>query len=165
MSARIERHRALHPPARAPTKQSLASVASVDVEVQQVPIQEDKLKWFKDLMRPGPVQFLAAKSLASTYDDYASEVNHDRKYGRLDFPRRLLAAVVAGGSLVVPMLIMSIDSSLRKSLVVSSCFVLAFALGGAWKFAMRPQDLLAATAAYSAVLVAFVGVNTAGSTH
>jgi hypothetical protein len=32
MSARIERQRALHPPARAPTKQSVVSVAPVDDE-------------------------------------------------------------------------------------------------------------------------------------
>jgi hypothetical protein len=116
-------------------------------------------------VRPGPVQFLASKSLASTYDDYASEMSRDRKYGKLDFPRRLLAAIVAGGSLIVPMLIMSIHSSLRKSLIVSSCFVLVFALGAAWKSAMKPEDVLAATAAYTAVLVVFVGVNTSGSTH
>lgn len=61
--------------------------------------------------------------------------------------------------------LMSIHSSLRKSLIVSSCFVLAFALGVAWKSAMKPEDVLVATAAYSAVLVAFVGVNTSGATH
>lgn len=165
MTARIERQRVLHPPARAPTKQSIASAAPVDDEEQQVQVQEEKLKWLKNIMRPGPVQFLATKSLASTYDDYASEMSRDRKYGTLDFPRRLLAAIVAGGSLIVPMLIMSIHSSVRKSLIVSSCLVLAFALGAARKSAMKPEDVLEATAAYTAVLVVFVGVNTSGATH
>jgi hypothetical protein len=108
---------------------------------------------------------LASKSLASTYDDYASKMSRDRKYVRLDFSRRLLAAVVAGGSLHVPLLIMSIHSSLRKSLVISSFFVLAFALGAAWKSTMKPEDVLAATAAYTTILVVFVGVNPSMATH
>jgi hypothetical protein len=164
MSARMERQRALHPPARAPTKQSIASVTPVDDEERQAQIQEDKLRWIKDLVRPGPVQFLASESLVSDYDDYTGEMSRDRKYGRLDFPRRLLGAIVAGGSLIVLMLIMSIHSSLKNSLIVSSCFVLAFELGAAWKSAMKPEDVLAANAAYTAVLIVFVGVKTSGTT-
>ncbi|KAL9110094.1 MAG: hypothetical protein Q9227_005287 [Pyrenula ochraceoflavens] len=162
MAARIEHYKVIHPPTRAPTKQSVASVSTtLDEEDQtQEDARDQKIKRYKDIFRPGPVQFMAPTSVSSGYEQYDNSRKRDRKYGKVDFPRRLLAALVASGSLVIPMLIMSIRPSSRKSLIVSSCFVLAFALGAAWKSSMKPETVLTATAAYTAVLVVFVGANT-----
>lgn len=41
---------------------------------------------------------------------------------------------------------------------------MAFALGAAWKSAVKTENVLAAPAAYTAVLVVFAGVNTSGVT-
>ncbi|KAI9654765.1 MAG: hypothetical protein M1821_005759 [Bathelium mastoideum] len=75
------------------------------------------------------------------------------------FASRVLVAVFGGLSLVVPMLIMSINPTLTKSLVTTSAFVIAFGVGMA---TFMPQaeskDLVTSTAAYAAVLVVFVGV-------
>jgi hypothetical protein len=91
-------------------------------------------------------------------------MSSDRKYARLDFTLKLLAAGVAGGSLIVPMLIVSIHLSLRKSLIFCTYFVLAFLLGAVWKSTMKREDIGAAAAAYTTVGV-LVGVNTSRTTH
>ena len=76
------------------------------------------------------------------------------------FGFRILVALSGGLSLVIPMLIMSIEPNLTKSLVTTSAFVIAFGVGMA-TFVPQSEykDLLASTAAYAAVLVVFVGVN------
>lgn len=81
---------------------------------------------------------------------------YDRKKG---FPRRLLAAFVGGLSLVVPMLIMSLDPSLTKSLITTSVFIFVFGVLLAWWTSMEPPGVLTATATYAAVLVVFTGVS------
>lgn len=75
---------------------------------------------------------------------------------------RVWGAAFGGLSLILPMIIMTINSTVQKSLVVSSLFVLLVAIlvsrfsDGSWK------DVLGVTAAYAAVLVVFVGT-TAGA--
>lgn len=72
---------------------------------------------------------------------------------------RVLAALLGGLALIVPMLIMSLNPSTTKSLVTASVFVvvaaitMALASSGSWR------DVVGFTAAYAAVLVVFVGTS------
>jgi hypothetical protein len=73
--------------------------------------------------------------------------------------QRIIAAICGGALLVAPMLIMAIHPSKTKSLATSSTFVFVFGLGLAFFSASKASELLAATAAYAALLVVFVGVS------
>ncbi|KAH7148331.1 hypothetical protein EDB81DRAFT_882758 [Dactylonectria macrodidyma] len=76
---------------------------------------------------------------------------------------RLGMAIGGGLALVVPMLIMVLHPTEATALVMTSCFVIAAALGLAVFMAdSEPKDIAACTAAYAAVLVVFVGAG--GST-
>jgi VIT1/CCC1 family predicted Fe2+/Mn2+ transporter len=79
---------------------------------------------------------------------------------RLGFFSRLTMALFGGAILVVPMLIMSLRPSKLTGLLTTSLFVVgvAVALAGFMRDA-GPKDILAATAAYAAVLVVFVGTD------
>lgn len=79
---------------------------------------------------------------------------------RLDFRSRLAMALFGGAMLVVPMVIMSLFPSKLAGLLTTSLFVIGVAvvLAGFMRDA-GPKDILAATAAYAAVLVVFVGTD------
>jgi hypothetical protein len=79
----------------------------------------------------------------------------DRWIKRL--PSRLLIHFGAALALIVPMLIMSIDPSLFKSLVTSSVFIVVFAGGVILSPLFGGEESITATAAYAAVLFVFVG--------
>jgi len=90
----------------------------------------------------------------------AEEERHNRHaLKKAEMPQRVIAAICGGALLVAPMLIMAIHPSKTKSLVTSSTFVFVFGLGLAFFSASKVSELLAATAAYAAVLVVFVGVS------
>jgi VIT1/CCC1 family predicted Fe2+/Mn2+ transporter len=72
---------------------------------------------------------------------------------------RLIWSISGGLLLIVPMLIMALVRSQTASLITSSSAVLIFALAVAGISSAKPQELLAATAAYAAVLVVFVGTS------
>ena len=91
--------------------------------------------------------------------EFYKSQRRDRVARRLGMRNRLIAAVFGGLSLIVPMLIMAIRPSQVKTLVTSSVAVLLFAVGLAWKSTAKIETLLATTAAYAAVMVVFVGVN------
>ena len=77
---------------------------------------------------------------------------------------RLFMAMFGGVALIAPMLIMTLHPSRNVSLVTTSLATFIFALilaVGATNSAGK--DVLAATAAYAAVLVVFVGTNTTGA--
>ncbi|KAL8715700.1 MAG: hypothetical protein Q9220_000367 [cf. Caloplaca sp. 1 TL-2023] len=78
---------------------------------------------------------------------------------RRGMKNRLTAAIVGGLSVIGPMLIMAIHPSQVKTLVTASAAVILFAVGLAWKSSAQVEALLGTTAAYAAVLVVFVGVN------
>jgi VIT1/CCC1 family predicted Fe2+/Mn2+ transporter len=72
-------------------------------------------------------------------------------------------AIIGGVLLVVPVVIMSLNTSRTKSLITLSASVLVFAFvvaGGADE--ASPQEVIGATAAYAAVLAVFLGAS-AGS--
>ena len=76
---------------------------------------------------------------------------------------RLVMAMFGGVALIAPMLIMTLHPSRNVSLITTSLATFIFALFlavGATNSAGK--DVLAATAAYAAVLVVFVGTNTTG---
>lgn len=71
--------------------------------------------------------------------------------------RRFGMALAGGIALIVPVVIMSENQSLRWGLVTTSLATLVFA-GGMTAFSKAEEkDILTATAAYAAVLVVFVG--------
>lgn len=69
-----------------------------------------------------------------------------------------LSALFGGLVLVGPMLIMTLHPTKVTVLVTASVFVLRAAIVLAWKMeGAQNKDIMAATAAYAAVLVVFVG--------
>jgi hypothetical protein len=72
----------------------------------------------------------------------------------------VVIAIFGGFALVAPMLIMTLNSSRNKSLITVSVAVFIFAVVFAFGAnGSSVKDILAATAAYAAVLVVFVGTS------
>ena len=69
----------------------------------------------------------------------------------------LLCALLGGLALIIPMIIMKLVPTQACVLVTTTSFVLAFALVIALLSGLKPNEVLAVTAAYAAVLVVFVG--------
>ncbi|KAM0446037.1 hypothetical protein ACHAPV_004712 [Trichoderma viride] len=76
---------------------------------------------------------------------------------------RLGVSLLAVASLVAPMCIMILNPSMTKSLITSSLFMIAFAVGISFGMKTSNSETLVATATYSAVLVVFVGANSGSS--
>lgn len=88
------------------------------------------------------------------------EERHNRHAIRkAELPQRVIAAVLGGALLIALMSIMSINQTRKKSLITSSVAVYVFGLGLAFFSSVKVSELLAALAAYAAVLVVFVGVS------
>lgn len=82
--------------------------------------------------------------------------------GRQDvrrFSRRLGLAVIGGAFLIVPMWIMVLHNTLYTGLVSTTVFVTLFGLLSA-SYLEEEKDVISTTAAYAAVLVVFVGLQT-----
>ncbi|KAK0512871.1 hypothetical protein JMJ35_004888 [Cladonia borealis] len=77
----------------------------------------------------------------------------------VDTLARFIVAITGGLSLVVPMLVMRLDEHLKKSLITVSVAVLLFSALTSLMFKASNVETLAATAAYAAVLVVFVGTS------
>ena len=77
----------------------------------------------------------------------------------MDRLARFVVGFVGGAALIVPMLVMSIKRSQAKSLTTTSVAVVLFAVAMAVGIRATNAETLAATAAYAAVLVVFVGTN------
>jgi VIT1/CCC1 family predicted Fe2+/Mn2+ transporter len=71
--------------------------------------------------------------------------------------KRFAFAIIGGLIIVVPMLILVVGSATVKTLAVISTSIFLFALGVAVFSPTEPGNLLAATAAYAAVLMALIG--------
>lgn len=72
---------------------------------------------------------------------------------------RLILAFGAGASLIVPVVIMRLNTNVTKSLITTSVAVVLFAVFLAFAVRASNTDTLAATATYAAVLVVFVGTS------
>lgn len=75
----------------------------------------------------------------------------------------LLCALLGGLALIVPMVIMTLVPSRACALVTTTSFVLGFALVIALLSGLKPNEVLAVTAGYAAVLVVFVGAQSGGA--
>ena len=72
---------------------------------------------------------------------------------------RFSMAATGGSFLIVPMIIMATVPGLTSSLVTTCVSVLVFACLVAWRSDLSPNEVLGTTAAYTAVLVVFVGTS------
>lgn len=78
------------------------------------------------------------------------------------FTSRLIMALFGGIALIIPTVIMAKNEGINISLIVTSIFVLIFALILAFGATdSTGKDVLGMTAAYTAVLVVFVGTSIA----
>lgn len=84
------------------------------------------------------------------------EMDKRARVARLRYP----FALVGGLALIIPVLIMVANTTSAKPLVVASVSILLFAFTVAKFSNSSPENLLAATAAYAAVLVVFVSNTT-----
>lgn len=87
-----------------------------------------------------------------------------RRHGRYISPSvdnfaRIMFALFGGIFLLVPMIAMAYINATRYLLIATVLFVLFFAFILALSSKASNQELVAATAAYAAVLVVFVGNN------
>jgi hypothetical protein len=73
--------------------------------------------------------------------------------------RRFGMAVAGGIALIIPVVIMTLYEGLVQSLVTTSLATFLFAIFVTWYSNANEKDILAATAAYAAVLVVFVGTS------
>ena len=91
-------------------------------------------------------------------------LGREKRSKKTALTERLFMAMFGGVALIAPMLIMTLHPSRNVSLVTTSFATFIFALilaVGATNSAGK--DVLAATAAYAAVLVVFFGTNTTGA--
>jgi hypothetical protein len=71
--------------------------------------------------------------------------------------KRFAFAIIGGLIIVVPMLVLVVGSATTKTLAVISTSIFIFAVSIAVFSKTEPENLLAATGAYAAVLVALIG--------
>jgi len=76
---------------------------------------------------------------------------------------RLWYGIIGGLALIIPMLVMVLHNTLLTSLLTVSVATLLFAGFCAMSFEVDSPQLVAATAAYAAVLVVFVGTTTSST--
>ena len=99
-------------------------------------------------------------SNSKTWTEDVTAKHEVRRKRRRDFLSRVGMALFGGTALVVPMLIMTLHPTELKSLLTTSIFVFTVAIGLAWYMdETKAKDIMAATAAYAAVLVVFVGAS------
>jgi VIT1/CCC1 family predicted Fe2+/Mn2+ transporter len=90
----------------------------------------------------------------------------DTEVSRLvDGLARIIVAITGGVFLLVPMIIMTFATDAHMRLVVVSVAMLWFAVSVPLVSKATNQELIAATAAYSAVLVVYVGTTSGASGH
>jgi hypothetical protein len=79
---------------------------------------------------------------------------------------RVLASMVislsAGVSIIVPMVVMALNPSLPKSLVVVGVAVTVFGLVLTAMARLKTREIFVATATYTAILTVFVGLSRSG---
>lgn len=112
------------------------------------------------LMRKLPVYFTYSEEERSAR---GLEYNEGKKpkdvSSFVDHLARFLIAITGGLFLVIPMLVMAIDTSQKKSLITVSLSVLLFALTLSFGVRTTNVEALVSTATYAAVLVVFVGTS------
>jgi len=99
----------------------------------------------------------------STNRSNTRELDKDGREARAEknvFSERLWMAIFGGLALLVPVIIMTLVHGVTESLVTTSVAIVLFALALAvYATNTSGKDILAATAAYAAVLVVFIGAS------
>ena len=140
-----------------------AMFIQTDLEMKSMPVKaggpNDSLRRWLSKTLP---KSLLLSSLS--HEDRLELLSGRHKLAELAFPlvdrlARFIVAIAGGLSLVVPMLIMSINQNLTKSLITSSVAVVLFAGLVSVVFSASNAETLGITAAYAAVLVVFVGTS------
>ena len=108
----------------------------------------------KDSSFPGPTDIKAPEILGGL----RHKMNKETQFRAFNI--RLAMAGLGWAFIVGPMLLMVLSDTKVTALCTSSACVFAFGILMA-KTLERPFDVMSATAAYAAVLVVFVGTNTA----
>jgi len=121
----------------------------------QLPSQNQLSKFHRQLL-PGLVEHI--KSPQNTWDNTYMILGTRHRWTKAIFGR-ILAALLGGLALIVPMIIMSLDDSVEKSLITPSVSVAVVAIIVALASSGSSRDVLNFTAAYAAVLVVFVGTS------
>ncbi|KAI4269808.1 MAG: hypothetical protein LQ337_007058 [Flavoplaca oasis] len=125
---------------------------------EQLPHSNDPLRNFLKDVLPRQLTYTKAE-IAYRTDEYLSGVSPESISPSVDRLARFVLGVVGGAAPVVPMLIMSINSTQAKSLTTTSVAVVLFAIAMAAGIRATNAETLAATAAYAAVVVVFVGTS------
>lgn len=123
------------------------------------PVTYDALRrWLKDSL---PTWFTVSADEAKRRNQVDNKTKSPPKEISPQVERlaRFVVAISGGLMLIVPMLIMRIHGDLVKSLVTTSLSVILFAATTSVLFKATDVNTLAATAAYTAVLVVFVGTS------
>ncbi|RYO80264.1 hypothetical protein DL766_007822 [Monosporascus sp. MC13-8B] len=111
------------------------------------------------------IQIISEPSERHPIDCHFRELNREirlEKEREEAFLNRLMMGTFGGLALIIPMLIMALLPGLKTSLITSSVATVLFASGVAeYADNAAGKDVLAAVAAYAAVLVVFVGASMA----
>ena len=125
----------------------------------QLPQLSDPLRDFLKKMLPRRFTYTKAE-IAHRMDEYLTGAPPKTIAPFVDKLARFIIGFVGGAALIVPMLVMSLDATHAKSLTTTSVAVVLFAIAMAVGIRASNAETLAATAAYAAVLVVFVGTST-----
>ncbi|KAF2191732.1 hypothetical protein K469DRAFT_555567 [Zopfia rhizophila CBS 207.26] len=104
-----------------------------------------------------PVEPVIGNSPHSTGETRLETIQKQNKEA---FIKRLVFSLVGGVFLIAPMWLMVLHNTTYTALISTSVFVTTWAVVAAWQLG-DPINVLSTTAAYAAVLVVFVGTNTA----
>ena len=138
--------------------QATKSVAASELEKQADADSDDNLRIFISKIRSGLAKDEKALLSNTKYLSFGrrnSESAELQKFGSL-----LAMGVFGGLSLLIPMMIMVLNPTKLTNLVTTIVFVLFVAVAlAATMDKAEPKDAFAAVAAYTAVLVVFVGTS------
>ena len=119
----------------------------------------DPLRSFLKRVLPKELTWTNEERTSRSAVDYLSHKTPETLSPFVDTLARFIVAITGGLSLVVPMLVMRLGETLPKSLTTVSVAVILFSALTSLMFKASNVETLAATAAYAAVLVVFVGTS------
>jgi len=124
----------------------------------QFPQISDPLRQLLKRVLPRRLTYTKAE-IAQRTDEYLAGEPPHAVAPAVDKLARFIVGFFGGAALVVPMLMMSLDARKSKSLITTSVAVIFFTTAMAVGIRATNAETLAATAAYAAVLVVFVGTS------
>ena len=122
----------------------------------QVPSVSDPLRSFLMTKLPRRLTYSRTEML-NRIEQYLDDQPPQDISPLVDKTARFIIAFVGGAALLVPVLIMSFNTTLGSKLATLSVAVLLFSLASAVGFQASNSEVMISTATYAAVLVVFVG--------